>query len=719
MRTVVFDHNTVYLAENIFDCYELLKRLDPAITGGVVALDTETTAEYTWAYADELKQLEQDVFSFTLAVDYWKGIKKGTRRKAFAEVKPWVDEEAAHPVEMLKEAKERLKQHKAKMKAYKDALYPHKNKTAIIQVQYKANETAIFPSYHIGHQQFYYDLEATLNQNTVAIHNAKFDLKQLAAHYGIWLDGTNVWDTLLCECLFWAGRWPEAKSNSAAARRKLVKLKELVYRYFGHKLGKEFQAGTPWENPELSVEEVMYAAEDTYWARKLFFAQYQRVEAEGLMQVARLENRTVNALVQMEINGAPVDVSLLESMKSALERASWESEMAFHEAVGGYHVQITSNQQLLAYYQEQGYELEEVDEPTLKTIDHPTVPPLLNYRAYAKLLGTYVSPYLEMYVWHDHAPKVFGEFNQLITHTGRLSSSEPNLQNVPNTKVSAKVWGIKSGEVDLIQQEVTFRDVFVPSPGHLLLCADLSQVELAIAADLSGDVGMLDQINHAKDLHKANARLIYGLMESEDVPKPMRTAAKAIGLGVIYGKTKFGLSKDLNIPVWEADSLLHRFFRKRPQLHEWILETQKTAKELGYVTTRTGRKRYADELLQPNIDQWKYEKQLRELVNSRVQGTAADGMKLSLAEIAEKNIDILRKDRGEVRTDRYLVRLIMSVHDENLAEVGQGYAEGVLPLFEKWMVYGTQKLCPRVKIRVGDADNGFRGKVMQRWGEMK
>ncbi|MDE6287076.1 MAG: DNA polymerase I, partial [Muribaculaceae bacterium] len=268
---------------------------------------------------------------------------------------------------------------------------------------------------------------------------------------------------------------------------------------------------------------------------------------------------------------------------------------------------------------------------------HPLVGLILEIRGLRKLLTTYVDALPRLIDPRDG--KLHTTFNQTVTATGRISSTNPNLQNIP----------IRTEE----GREI--RRAFIADPGDLLLSADYSQIELRLMADMSGDPEMVQAFLHGSDIHRATAAKIYGV-PLDSVTDDQRRAAKTANFGIIYGISAFGLSERLGIPRGEAKALIEGYMRTYPGVQQYIEKSIEGARERGYVATRMGRKRYLPEINSRNATVRGFAE--RNAVNAPLQGTAADIIKLAMIAI-DKEI----KARG-MRS-----RMILQVHDELIFNV--------------------------------------------------
>ena len=257
---------------------------------------------------------------------------------------------------------------------------------------------------------------------------------------------------------------------------------------------------------------------------------------------------------------------------------------------------------------------------------------ILDHRGLKKLLGTYIDTLPKLI--NPRTGHIHTSFNQTITATGRLSSSDPNLQNIP-------VRGEDGKEI---------RKAFIPEPGCLFFSADYSQIELRVMAHLSGDENMIKVFREGKDLHAATAANIYK-KPIEEVSRDERTKSKRANFGIIYGITVFGLAERLDIPREEAKMLIDGYFETFPQVHDYMEQAKQIARQQGYVTTLFGRRRYLPDINSANATVRGYAE--RNAINAPIQGTAADIIKVAMIRIHE------RFQREGIRS-----KMILQVHDE-------------------------------------------------------
>ncbi|MBW2618856.1 MAG: DNA polymerase I, partial [Deltaproteobacteria bacterium] len=303
---------------------------------------------------------------------------------------------------------------------------------------------------------------------------------------------------------------------------------------------------------------------------------------------------------------------------------------------------------------------------------HPLPGLVLDHRSLTKLKSTYVDALAGLI--HPQTGRIHTHYNQTITATGRLSSSEPNLQNIP----------VRSEEGRLI------RRAFVAPEGFLFVSADYSQIELRLLAHYAKDPALIEAFNRDEDIHTRTAAEIFGVMPGM-VDAELRRQAKAINFGLIYGKTAYGLAKDLNISTGQAAKFIKAYFDRYTGVKRFQEETISQARKQGYVTTLWGRRRYLPELTSSN--QMKRKMAERMAINMPLQGSAAD-----LIKIAMIALDQAIKERG------LEARLILQVHDELIVEVRAEEAEEAVALVRSAME-GAARLNVPLKVGVGQGAN--------------
>ena len=374
---------------------------------------------------------------------------------------------------------------------------------------------------------------------------------------------------------------------------------------------------------------------------KLQQAEIESLKLEKLLH--NVELPLIRVMAQMEYNGFSLDRALLEKMGVNLKEKIKEISGEIYKAAGE-EFNISSPKQLgIILFEKLGLTKVKKTKTGYSTgaevlekirHEHGIIDMILQYRAFTKINSTYVEG-LAPLIGDDS--KIHASFNQTVTSTGRISSSNPNMQNIP------------------IRQEIgrQIREAFVPSEkGNLLLGGDYSQIELRVLAHMSEDEGLLESFNRGEDIHRATASRVLGLKPEEITPL-QRSKAKAINFGVIYGMSGFGLSEELHITRKEADMYIKDYFSKHKKVKEFMDKSIEICKTSGYVTTIMGRRRYISEIKANAFTVRQLGERLA--MNTPIQGSAADIIKIAMVKMAAV-LDSMKS------------RLLLQVHDELIVE---------------------------------------------------
>ena len=474
----------------------------------------------------------------------------------------------------------------------------------------------------------------------------KYD-KNVLANYDITLNGIGF-DTMLESYVL----------NSTAQRHDMD---SLALAYLGHKtIHFEEIAGKGAKQltfNQISLEEAgPYAAEDADITLRLHNAIWTK-----LKEIPELKNLLIDVevplacvLSRMEQEGVLIDSQRLRQQSQDLATRIAELESEVHEEAGE-PFNLGSTKQL------QHVLFEKMSLPIIKktpkgapstsedvlqelALEYPLPKKIMEYRGLTKLKNTYTDKLPKMI--NHRTGRVHTSYHQAVTATGRLSSTDPNLQNIP----------IRNEEGRRVRQ------AFVPREGNKFVAADYSQIELRIMAHLSGDKGLLDAFAHGKDIHKATASEVFGVPLDEVITE-QRRSAKAINFGLIYGMSAFGLSKQLNIPRNEAQKYMDLYFERYPGVLEYMDSTRESAKEKGYVETVFGRRLYLPDIKASNGARRKGAE--RAAINAPMQGTAADIIKMAMIKVD----DWIRKNASDD------VTMMMQVHDELVFEIKEDKVE--------------------------------------------
>ncbi|MCQ2155366.1 MAG: DNA polymerase I [Bacteroidales bacterium] len=382
----------------------------------------------------------------------------------------------------------------------------------------------------------------------------------------------------------------------------------------------------------------------------------------------QIEEPLIRVLARMERNGVRVDLNILKDYAQGLAEDLVAIEAKVRESIGLPELNVGSPKQVgLALFEtlridprvkgkKDARNTYLTDEETLMNYaeEFPVIYDILDYRAVKKLLGTYIEPFASWVSPRDG--RVHTTFNQALTATGRLSSSKPNLQNIPiRTERGREI-----------------RKAFVASePGNVIVSADYSQIELRLMAHFCGDDHLCDAFCHGQDVHAITASKIFGVPVSEVTPE-QRRMAKTANFGIMYGISAFGLAQRLHIPRVAAKKLIEDYFASFPSIRQWIEKTKADASGCGYVQTLFGRRRYLPEINSRNAATRALAE--RNAVNAPIQGTAADIIK-----IAMNRVD-LRLRNGALRS-----RMVLQIHDELLFEAPESEVEELMEIIRQEM----------------------------------
>jgi DNA polymerase-1 len=504
-------------------------------------------------------------------------------------------------------------------------------------------------------------------------HNAKYDLTVLLLH-GFDVRG-DLFDTMVAGWL-------------AEPERRGFGLKDLAW----HKLGVEMQEITALigkGKDQISMDRVAvaraaaYAGADVDMTLRLQQVYQKELAEKGLMKLfTEVEMPLVPILTEMEMTGIRLDVSYLAQLSRELYQRITELESQIY-AAAGYPFNINSTQQLASILFDQlkltplkrtktGYSTDASVLEELKG-QHPIVDLLLEYRQLTKLKSTYVDA-LPLLV-NLRTGRVHTSYNQTGAVTGRLTSSDPNLQNIP----------IRSDEGRRI------RRAFIAEPGHVLLAADYSQVELRIMAHISGDAGLLAAFRRGEDIHAATAATIFGVALNEVTPL-MRRVAKSINFGLSYGMSSYGLAQRTDLSQEDADRFVQNYFANYPGVKVYMDRTRQQAAKQGYVETLLGRRRYFPQFQSSRqVHASERARAEREAINHPIQGSAADIMKIAM----------IRLHRA-LEAQRLGARILLQVHDELVLEVPEAEVEATVPVVRAAMEGAFELAAPlKVDVKVG------------------
>ena len=465
--------------------------------------------------------------------------------------------------------------------------------------------------------------------------NLKYDFLVLK-WYGVELRG-KTFDTMLAHYVI----EPEGRRSMDLLSAQFLGYEPVSIETLIGKKGKN--QGTMRDVPLEQITE--YAAEDADITLQLKNCFSPLIEKRGVTKVFNeVENPLVRVLVDMEYEGVKVDVGFLNDYSKVLEEEAKKAEERVFEQAG-VRFNLASPKQL----GEVLFDILKLDSKAKKTktgqyatgedvlskmaAKHKIVDDILNFREFTKLKSTYVDAIPALI--NPKTGRIHTSYAQAVAVTGRLSSTNPNLQNIP----------IRS------ERGREIRKAFVPrDPSRVLVSADYSQIELRIVAAISGDPNMCEAFKQGKDIHTATAAKVYGINEG-DVTKEMRYKAKSVNFGIIYGQGAFGLADNLGISRTEAKEIIDNYKKEFPNIQKYMDEQINNAKELGFVETLMGRRRWLRDINSSNFTVRGFAE--RNAINSPIQGSAADMIKLAMIRV-----------HNEMKKKPWESKMILQVHDE-------------------------------------------------------
>lgn len=495
--------------------------------------------------------------------------------------------------------------------------------------------------------------------------NLKYDLLVLS-HYGVEVAGP-LFDTMLAHYVV----QPEQRHNMDLLAEKYLHYRTIPIEAL-------IGSGRTQRNmADLEPKEIVdYACEDADVTLRLYPILKEEMEKYEVTSVfTHIEMPLLPVLARMERNGVRLDTAALEETGRNFTERMQQLETDIYE-LAGHEFTITSPKQVGAVLFDELQISAKVkktktgqystSEEVLESLrdKHPIVEKILQHRALKKLLSTYVEALPKLI--HPQTGHIHTSFNQAVTATGRLSSSNPNLQNIP-------VRGEDGREI---------RRAFVPEEGEVFFSADYSQIELRIMAHLSEDEHMVADFNSGLDIHAATAARIFH-KPIEEVDRDERRKAKTANFGIIYGISAFGLSERMGVSRGEAKELIESYFSTYPKVREYMNESIERAKQTGYITTQFGRRRYLADINAGNATVRGYAE--RNAVNAPIQGTAADIIKLAMVAIDRR-----------LREEKLQTRMILQVHDELNFSVPRTELEQVRHLVVEEMERAFQMRVPLV-----------------------
>ncbi len=526
-------------------------------------------------------------------------------------------------------------------------------------------------------QQVVNEFKAVLENSSIAKigQNIKYDILVLK-WYGVSIKGT-LFDTMLAHYIL----DPDSRHS----------MDILAENYLGYSpVSITSLIGAKGKNQgsmrDVELEKIKeYAAEDadiTLQLKHAFEPMLAPVNGDKLLK--EIENPLIYVLADMEREGVKVDRQTLEDFSKQLEKDVAQLETSIYEKAG-VRFNIASPKQLGEVLFDK-LQLDpkakktktgqyQTGEDVLLALSHKSdiVQDILDFRQLQKLKSTYVDALPQLI--NPKTGRIHTSYNQAVAATGRLSSNNPNLQNIPiRTERGREV-----------------RKAFIPrDENHVILSADYSQIELRLIAEISQDKNMLEAFAQGLDIHTATAAKVYGLPLAE-VTSTQRRNAKAVNFGIIYGQSAFGLSQNLGIPRKEAAEIIESYFNQYPGIKQYMQNTMISAREKGYVETIMGRRRYLRDINSQNATIRGFAE--RNAINAPIQGSAADMIKLAMIKIHQ-----------DIKDQKLASRMTMQVHDELVFDVPQGEVEAMKTIIAERMKHAMPVAVP-IEVEIGQGLN--------------
>jgi DNA polymerase-1 len=500
--------------------------------------------------------------------------------------------------------------------------------------------------------------------------NIKYDQIVLMNH-GIALGGV-AFDTMVASYLLSPH---ERRHNLDDLAKKYLDYKTITYK----DIAGSGRGAVPIE--EVPLERIaVYAIEDADVTFRLYRIFGKRLENEGLSSLFRdIEMPLIGVLADMERAGVKIDVGYFKKLEKKNREMLRQAEEKVYDAAGR-RFNINSTRELSqVLFDELRLKPQRKTKTGLSTDirvlenlkgEHQIIDHLILYRTLSKLKNTYIDSLPKLV--SKESGRIHTSYNQTVAATGRLSSSDPNLQNIPVREELGK----------------SIRRGFVPEEGSLLMSADYSQIELRVTAHLSNDANMIRAFNEGIDIHSMTASLVFGVPIEEITPE-MRRQAKVVNFATIYGVSPFGLSRQAEIGIKEAAEFIRIYFEMYPGIKEYVDRTISFARENGYVKTMLGRKREIPDI--NSETSFRREGAERIAINTPIQGTSADMIKVAMINISD-----------EFKKKGLKTKMIMQVHDELVFEVPEEEREGVEAIVHDKMEHALELKVPlKVDVAVG------------------
>ena len=534
-------------------------------------------------------------------------------------------------------------------------LNPFKHDIALVQIMNEAGKVFLIQDLEALQQ-----LKPILESNTCIGHNIKFDSKFFKHHCNINLN--QVYDTYLAEL---------AITGGLLAGRKGASLQALARKYAGIELDKSEQTGFK-PNQALTQDQIKYASQDVQVLQPIYMQQQAKITELDLQDTINIENRCIPATVWLELSGAPVDLQRLEVLKQETITQKQATEARILEYLkkgnhsrqetltGGISLNLNSPKQLLEALQGIGIKIKSTDDKTLSSVKHPAARAVQEYRSANKLLTGFINKI------PDHIESITGRvhssFNQYGAHSGRFTSSKPNMQQQPHSQ--------------------NWRNIYRSIDGTLIT-ADYSQIELRILAQVSGDKAFIKAFNDGVDLHSLTASKVFD-KPLEEVTKEERSISKMVNFGIAYGMGSNGLigrlqQAGLTISKQEAEQIINNFYEAYPEVAKYLYGISDTGLQRLKLRNAAGRLLCFNQP-EDNKQEGSIKRQSK---NLPIQSLSADILKIAMATLHKQ-----LEPRG--------VKLINSVHDELVFECSTDQADSVAAIVKQEMETAGHKYLTKI-----------------------
>lgn len=501
-------------------------------------------------------------------------------------------------------------------------------------------------------------------------HHLKYDAHVLENH-GIHLAGW-YFDTMLASYVL----------NSVATRHGMDDVARLYLSHLTTTYEQVAGKGAKQKTfNQIEIETAThYAAEDAHVTYRLYEVLSAKLQAypELVNLLHNIEMPVARVLTSMEENGIQLDLGFLDQLSCDFSKTMQALENQITEMAGEAFNVSSPKQVGEVLFEKLGLKggkktatgQYSTSESVLEKLEHPIAELILEYRGLSKLKSTYTDGLLKQVNNSSH--RVHTSYHQALTATGRLSSTDPNLQNIPiRTEIGRQI-----------------RKAFIAPEGRVLLAADYSQIELRLMAHLSQDDALVDAFIHGQDVHRRTAAEVLGI-PLEEVSSDQRRQAKAVNFGLLYGMSEFGLTRQLGFTRQESQEYIKQYFRRYPGIYEYMQRTRQVALEQGFVETILGRRLYTPDIDARNMMVRKAAE--RAAINAPLQGSAADIIKIAMVEVDK----ILPKDQA---------KMLLQVHDELVFEVDEAIADELAPKLAEVMQSVIEISVPLV-VEVGKGKN--------------